>query len=472
MTLIALIAVGCDSGFEEINQNPNDPLTISPNLLLGQIEKTTVDLMYSTFNGGDMGSCWSQQLSKIQYNDEERFNPRQSSISSVWNTIYASIISDANSMYKLGDTEGNNNIKGVALVMQAYGYLLLTDLYGDIPFTEAMLAEGGNITPVYNTQEDVYDGVLNMLDEAALLLGTGGTIESVTDIVYGGNVNNWERFANSLKFRALMRISKKMNVSSQLQALIDEDNMFTSNVNEAKFTYKEENPNANPIYEGIVFGTRKEWKVCEVFVNQLVNTNDPRLPQMVDDLDDDQVYRGKPSGIADVPNDDYNVTNVSAIGPHYLRGEAPGYYMSYSELEFLIAEAITRADITLSAGSASDHYNAGILSSVLSAGANAGLVASFQADAQIALTGDEVSDLGKIATQNWVGLFLQGFESFIEQRRTGFPVIPMPIDAYISDFPVRLNYPNLESSINGVNYDAAIQRQGPDLLTTKMWRLQ
>jgi len=146
--------------------------------------------------------------------------------------------------------------------------------------------------------------------------------------------------------------------------------------------------------------------------------------------------------------------------------------MSYSELEFLIAEAITRSDITLSAGAASDHYNNGILFSVLSAGGNAGLVAAFQADAQIALTGDEAGDLQKIATQNWIGLFLQGFESFIEQRRTGFPVLPMPVDAYLTDFPVRLNYPNLESSINTVNYDTAVQRQGPDLLTTKMWRLQ
>jgi len=297
LSLIALIAVGCDAGFDEINQNPNNPLNISPNLLLGQIEKSTVDLTYSTFNGGDMGACWSQQLSKVQYNDEERFNPRQGSIAGVWNGIYASIISDANSMYKLADAEGNNNLKGVALVLQSYGYLLLTDLYGDIPFTEAMQAEQGLISPIYNTQEEVYNGVFEMLDNAAALLGTGGTIEATTDLVYGGDANNWERFANSLKFRALMRISKKMNVSSQLQALIDGGNLFTGNGNEAKFAYQVENPNANPIYETVVFGTRNEWKVCNIFVDQLVNTNDPRLPQMVDDLDDDLVYRGKPSGI-------------------------------------------------------------------------------------------------------------------------------------------------------------------------------
>jgi hypothetical protein len=472
MSLIVLTIIGCDGGFEELNQNPNDPLQVSPNLLLGQIAKSTVDLTYSTFNGGDMGACWSQQLSKVQYNDEERFNPRQGSISSVWNGIYTNVISDANSMYQLADAEGNNNLKGVALVLQSYGYLLLTDLYGDIPFTEAMQAEVGNIAPKYNTQEDVYNGVLAMLDNAAALIGTGGTINASSDLVYAGNVNNWKKFANSLKFRALMRISKKVNVSVQLQELIDGGNLFTSNDDEAKFAYQVENPNANPFYESIVFGTRNEWKVCNVFVDQLINTNDPRLPQMVDDLDDDGVYRGKPSGIADVPSDDYSYANVSAIGPYYLRGDLPGYYMSYSELEFLIAEAITRSDISVSAGSAADHYNAGILSSFISAGANLGLAASFQANGAIMLNGNEMGDLEKIATQNWIGLYLQGFESLIEQRRTGFPVLPMPLDAYISDFPIRLNYPNIESSINSVNYNEAIQRQGPDLLTTKMWRLQ
>lgn len=471
ISLIAFMVVGCDADFEKTNTDPNNPLVVSANLLLGQIVKNTTDITYSTLNGGNMGSCWSQQLSKVQYNDEERFKPRQGSISSVWDNIYTGVISDAVEMYNVAGNEGNNNLQGVSLVMQSYGYLLLTDLYGDIPFSQAMNATDGVISPVYDRQEDVYNGVFDMLDNAVALLGTGGTISGDADLVYNGDASKWKKFANSLKFRALMRISKKTNVSADLQQLIDDGNMFSSVDDDAFLNYQTENPNANPIYETVVFGTRNEWKVCDVFVNQLLTTADPRIDNMVA-LNEDDIHRGKPSGIADVPNDNYNYTNVSAIGDHYLKGDAPGYFMSYSELEFLIAEAITRSDITISAGTANDHYVSGILSSFVNADTSPGFLAGFSAGTGVALTGVEADDLAKIATQNWVGLFCQGFESFIEQRRTGYPVLPMPLDALASDFPVRLNYPNLEGSINAVNYDAAVQIQGPDLLTTKMWRLQ
>ena len=466
ISFLAVIVMGCDNGFEEMNTNPNSPNTVSPNLLLGQVTYNMADLMYSTFNGGDMGSCWSQQLAKVQYNDEARYTPRQGSVSAVWDGLYINVISDAAAMYKLADAEGNNNIKGISLVMQAYAYSVLTDLYGDIPFSEAMNAEGDVISPVYDRQETVYNGIFNMLDQAVSLLGTGGTVVATTDLVYAGDASKWEKFAYSLKFRSLMRISKKVNVSAELQAIVGKG--FTSPADDAYFHYQTENPNANTLYETIVFGNRAEWKLCEQFVDRQLTTADPRIDNMVA-LNADGIHRGKPAGILNVPNDDYNVTNVSAIGDHYLRGEAHGNFMTHSELEFLIAEAITRSDINLSAGLASDHYNTGIASSFVNSDTSAGL-AAFQAG--VALTGTEATDLELIATQNWIGLFCQGFESFIEQRRTGFPVIPMPLDAALTEMPVRLNYPNVESSINAANYNAAVSIQGADLLTTKMWRLQ
>ncbi|MBK8444353.1 MAG: SusD/RagB family nutrient-binding outer membrane lipoprotein [Sphingobacteriales bacterium] len=209
--LSIFFAIGCDKDFEEINDNPNEPSSVPSGLLTADIVRVLGNSMYSTFVGGDMGSCWGQHWSKVQYNDEERYVPRGTVITDlVWKNIYESVISDARSMQKIATEEGNKNMQGVALVLQAYGYALLTDVFGDIPFSEAMKADEGIFSPKYDKQEDVYTGVLQMLDEAnTLLTADGATITATSDLVYGGDYMKWKKFANSLKFRCLMRISGK-----------------------------------------------------------------------------------------------------------------------------------------------------------------------------------------------------------------------------------------------------------------------
>jgi hypothetical protein len=204
-----LVSVSCDSDFEEINQDPNNPVAVPSDLLIPGIARGAQNRSYSTFVGGDMGACWSQQFSKVQYNDEERYIPRQGVITSVWDDFYSVVISDANSMYNIAMTEENNNMMGVALTLQAYGFAFLTDAYGDIPFTEAIKAGEGIISPAYDDQEVVYQGILDMLDQAIALLGTSGSIDSTNDIIYQGDASKWKKFASSLKFRVLMRASKK-----------------------------------------------------------------------------------------------------------------------------------------------------------------------------------------------------------------------------------------------------------------------
>ncbi len=453
-----LVVSSCDKDFEEINQDPNNPTSLPSHLIMPTAIRNGMNEMYSTFTGGDMGSCWSQQFAKVQYNDEARYIPRQAIIARVWSTFYANVISQANAMYNLAEAEENNNMMGVALVIQAHGYSILTDLYGDVPFSEAISADEGIIAPAYDTQSGVYSGIIDMLTQASALLGTNGTIDSGSDILYGGDAGLWKKMANSLKFRALMRISDVQPVGPQLQALVDGGNMFSSNADEAKLIYLSADPNANPLYETIVFGTRGEWKVNSVLVDMMLGSNDPRLPQYAQKNDAD-IYRGKPSGLVNVPSIDYSYTNVSAIGEFYLQPETPGYYMSNAELQFLMAEA---AQKSLISGSASTYYEAGI-------------AASFDAN--------EVSDNGYIAAnmlqtstaleqignEKWLALFAQGLESWIEQKRTGYPVLAPALEANISEIPSRINYPEIEQSINAANYDAAVASQGADNLTTPIW---
>ncbi len=466
--MVGLLAVGsCDKGFTELNENPNDPLAVPSNLILPNTIRISQNIMYSTFVGGDMGSCWGQHFAKVQYNDEARYIPRPNVIeSTVWNGLYVSVIADALKMGELALAEENNDMQGVALVMQAYAFSVLTDMFGDIPFSEALGGEEGIFTPKYDSQSDVYAGILSMLDEANTLLDGTGSIDATSDILYGGDYTGWKKMANSLKFRALMRISAKQDVSAQLQDIVNNRMVFTSNADEAKLVYLSAEPNANPLFETIVFGTRGEWKINSALVSIMEGYGDPRLAVYAQP-NEDGVIRGKPSGLQNVPNNDYNYTNVSPIGTKYLAAEAPGYFMSYAELQFLMAEAAHKGYIS---GNAESYYNEGIRASFMENGVSADFDA-YIANPLVAYV-STADGLRRIGEQKWLSLFTQGVETWTEWRRTGYPALTPALEAELNEIPSRYTYPNGEAALNTASYNAAVQSQGADLLTTKVWWMQ
>ncbi len=467
LLLLIFGSVSCDDDFD--NNDPNSPTRVESSQLLTDLSRQATNQLYSTFVGGDMGACWSQQWSKVQYNDEERFSPRSSVIITLWETFYEDVISDAKTMENLAVLEGNQVSEGVALVMQAYGYSILTDLYGDIPFTEAVRADEGIFAPAYDEQEVVYNGMLEMLDRADALLATNnGSLNPSFDPIYQGDAAKWRKFANSLKFRALMRVSAKLpSAASQMQAIVSSRPIFTSHADEAKVNYLGAQPNANPIYETIVYGVRGEFKISELMVNTLADLSDPRLPVYAQP-NNAGVYRGKTAGIQNVPNDDFNYENVSAIGTRFLAEQFPGYMVSYSELLFLMAEAAHKGYIS---GSAASYYNAAISASMAENGLSD--ASSYLAQSSVAYTNDN-SGLQKIHTQKWIALFCQGVEAWTEWRRTGFPVLQTVIDANpnVGVTPSRYTYPATEQTTNKANYDAAVASQGENRLTTKIWWME
>lgn len=460
-----LFTASCDKDFETINSDPNSPTEIESGLLIADALRNTGNVLYSTFVGGDMGSCWSQQWAKVQYNDEAMYTPRESIIGFVWDGLYEDLASDANVIYNLAVIEENVNMQGVGLVMKAYAFSVLTDVYGDIPFSEALKTDEGILAPAYDSQADVYTGILALLDEANNLFSvTGGPINSSSDIMYGGDYLKWQKFANTLKFRVLMRMSSKSDVSAQLTEVLSRP-VFESTDDEAKMVYLASTPNANPIYETIVYGVRDEFKVSDVLVNMLdVNLNgefdsgdDPRL-EVYAQFNDADLYRGKPAGIFDVPSEMWGYENVSPIGERFVAPEWPAYFMSYSEFLFLKAEAATKGYIS---GTAADFFTAGYEVSMTENG-----VTTYP---MVFLSATEATALEQIGNQKWLSLFCQGVEAWTEYRRTGFPVLTPAIEGAINEIPSRYTYPASEQSLNGTNYSNAVANQGADLLTTKLW---
>ncbi|MEZ4793576.1 MAG: SusD/RagB family nutrient-binding outer membrane lipoprotein [Gelidibacter sp.] len=463
LAVLAFIAVSCDKDFETVNTDPNNPTVIPAHLLLGNIIRTNQNVIYNAQAGGDMGECWGQHWSKVQYNSEARYIPRRGVIDGIWNSLYASVISDAKSMYDLAESEGNDNLKGASLVLRANAYQILVDLYGPVPFSQAITP--GINQPAYDSGEDVYAGIIDMLDQAVSLFSpNGGDIPASSDLLYGGDSSKWKKLANSLKFKVLMRSHN----TAGLQALVSGGNLFSSNDDSAQLIYTANNPDANPIYETIVFGSRLEYKVSEPLVDLLKNLNDPRLAVYASKNASGE-YLGKPAGYIDLPNDalGYTYANISGLGDKYLDPTLPGVVMSYAQLQFLLAEAANEGYIGGGVVAALGYYEEGIRASFQFNGLDAtaylaqpNLTFSTQADAR-----------QKIATQEWLALYGQGFETWIEWRRTGFPVLTPAIEGDIDQIPSRLYYPTTENSLNGANYQEAVStlNNGDELTSKVFW---
>lgn len=474
----ALLIQSC-SKFESINKDPNNPTKVPAHLLLNNImytafaEDNDVDNSlgaYSTFVGADMGSCWAQHIGKVQYNEEERYMPRVSVMQDFWETMYEDVCNDSKRMYELATAENNPALQGIALVLKAYGFHVLTDCYGDIPFSQALRAGEGIFNPKYDAQEDVYKGILQTLTEAdALLAQNTGTVPATSDVMYAGDIIKWRKFANSLKFRCLMRIAAKdaqtaIDVAGELQTLILSGNLMSSVADDAKFAFANAQPAANPHYETIIFQARSEFRMGEPLINTLIANKDPRLYQYALPIKDtDSTFVGKPAGFTDLPNATWNVNKTSAINPQLLlQPNSPAYFLSYAELQLLIAEAIARGYIT---GNATTHYINGVRASFLNAGLTQADFNHFK---------DNINTLGtatlnNICTQKWIALFGQGVEAWIEWKRTGIPALLPAVGSNFTEIPSRYQYPITEQSVNKTNYNNAVANQGPDLLTTKIW---
>ena len=464
-----VLTTGCTEDYEKLNEDPNRSSSIPAHLLLGYTQRNFVNTLYTMQYGGDMGACWAQQWSKVQYNSEARYIPRRGNINNIWRNIYTLTLSEAKAMYDLAVLNENTNLQGIALVMQAIGYQTLAELYGPVPFTEALNL--GNIQPAFDDESVVFEGVIQMLTDAAALLSSGsGDVVATSDLFYGGDTSKWLKLTNTLKFRALMRISSTRSVGAELQAIVNSGNLFGGNEDNAQLSYLAVSPDANPIWETIVDGSRPEYKVSSVLVDLLTSLNDPRLAVYASPAESDGVIRGKPPGFGlqtPLPNEalGYTYANISGLGSFYLNPELPGVVMSYSQLNFLMAEAANKGYISGGLAAVNTYYNQGISASFEFNGLNA---TNYLGQPGFAIT-SQSDGTAKIATQEWIALFGQGFETLIEWRRTKLPVLTPAAEADINQIPSRLYYPTNEPSLNNANYQAASSSIGGDLLTSSLF---
>lgn len=477
--LLATCLLGCTGDFEEINTNPNSPLSTTPNLLLTGLER---DMMNSLLNDTwGIGNIVIQHTAKNQFVNEDRY--LWGEINGIWNAVYDNM-RDVNNIIIQANETNQTNYKGVALILKSWMFSLATDCYGDVPYSQASQGKDGLLFPQYDSQEEIYNGILRELAEANALLADAGNISG--DLIYGGDVKKWRQLANALRLRYLMRISDRRDVSADMKAILNDpagNPVFESNADHAVYTYLANSPNQFPLFSARI-GSFNEFRASKTLVDYLSGLSDPRLyiyfrPTPVTEVTattDDDKYDGIPNGLDDVIAQTYNGGQQyqARIGPlFYEQANTPlgiqvakGVIMTYAELQFILAEAREKGLIDI--GTAEDYYLNGIKASFSYYGLTPD--PAYFTQANVAYTGATNEKLAKIGTQKWAASYFQGYEAWFNWRRTGYPVLQPSVDNQNDNrIPVRFIFPRIEQSLNSANRDAAVARQGADDINTRVW---
>ena len=352
-------------------------------------------------------------------------------------------------------------------------FSVLTDTYGDIPYSDAGKGAGGKFTPVYNSQEEVYKGMLAELTDIAGSFNAAETLVFSGDPVYKGNILRWKKFTNSLRLRLLMRVSAKMQSAvTDIQTMLSNPQQYPlMDSNDDNFLYRFSGslPDVYPLAPSYVRDFDFKYKSVSAFiVGSLKKFNDSRLFQFARPTNasagtDNPQYVGLPNSLPVTESANYNggYNFQSYLGTRFQSNTEPAIWMTWSEVLFLKAEAAQKG---FYAGDAGALYNAAIKASFSYWGAEFN-------DSYLDQPGVKYDGgLPKIYLQKFFALFFTGMEGWNEYRSTGYPVlVPGPANANDGKVPGRIPYPLSEQSLNRVNYTDAAKRMGGDNMNHRMW---
>lgn len=463
--LAAFLVIGCTDSFEEVNTDPDRAKDAPATNVLAFVLRYHSSTYYDVWNNMSEPSTYGGHLTKIQYIDEARYQFRPGTVENKWYYGYITLQNVAE-IKKKAEADEAKNLLGVAKVLEAFIYQAMTDTWRDIPYTEANKLSDGILLPKYDKQEDIYPALLATLAEANTLLASGTDALGDGDLLFGGDTEKWQKFANSLRLRLAMRIS---GVNSALAKSTVETIMgnqaanpiMESNDDNAFFWW----PGVNPYEEPWMVDAkgRDDHAVSDLLVNHLKALNDPRLPVYAIPAVADGEYRGFTIGAVAQPS----LPSVSRIGTRFRR-TAAGFspYMRYSETMFYVAEAAMKGySVGMTAETA---YNKAVEASILENG-----LEQDDADAYLAAEAKFNNTTDQVYEQMWIALFKQGMEAWSLFRRTGVPkdhyVAPgSPYSGHNSP-PFRYPYPQNEMTYNKANAEAFVNEVADDYWGKKMW---
>lgn len=476
-TALAVIvtASSCTKDFDDMNTSPNSPTAIGPQYLLPTGIETAIDRYWGHRNrferiNIDAAELYVQHLTRNIYSNEgDDYTVGPALLANNWKGFYNdSQLNFQRIILQTGADAANPNpnYEGVALVMRTWVFSLLTDMYGAIPYSDAIkgTADAPIYTPKYDTMEEVYAGMLNDLKMANEKLTVGGPAVA-GDILYSGDILKWKKFANSLRLRLANRQAAKKSAESRAimtEILADPTKypIFTSNADNASLKGSTVLPSNNEWNQILLQDGRTDWNISKTLADKMNSLGDTRIT-VYGNPNKDGLYQGHPNGLPDAIATSYLATS-STIGSAFTKAEAPEVIMTFAELNLILAEAALDGDIT---GDAKTFFETGIAASFAQYGLT--MPAAY-------MTTVGAISREKVLEQKWISLFGQGIEAWTEYRRTGFPVFPAPDSRAVLKndgvLPTRFNYPSSEYSLNAESVKIGeTLNGGPNDMKTKLW---
>ena len=471
MVLLAFLFSGCTSSFDEVNTDP-DNATDAPaaNILTYCLQYATTSL-FDPWCDMNEPSTYAGQLAKIQYIDEAKYVYRPTVVENKWFYLYRTM-NNLRTVETKSVTENAPGMYGIAKVFEMQMMQITTDTWRDVPYTDALNIENGVLLSKYDTQENIYPGMLSELKSAAdsLIKANGSKVSSLSsgDAIYKGDVTKWLKYCNSLRLRLAMRISgvDAALAKSTVEEILANPTKYPvidANADNAFYNWPGSKPYLEPWYADEHTSGRDDHGLSDVLVNTLKSLSDPRLSVYAFPAASDGAYRGFTIGAKAQPD----LTTISRIGARF-RENASGFtpYFRACETFFDIAEA---SKLGWNTGySAQAAYEKAVTLSLQENGVGSADITNY-------LGGSAKYDgsNNQLYLQEWISLFKQGMEAWSLYRRTGVPATNYvaPASSYTGHnvSPLRYPYPATESSLNGANSAASVSQVKDDFWGKQMW---
>lgn len=479
---IAAIAIftmqACSDDFYDVNDSKNNPTFSTPELTLPVAQKYTADYIsgeYFSVNtlGNLWGYVWAAAGNYIYFTDATNYNVTSSFRTGTFEDAYMECLVNYDYVenYGLGsETEGveYSNFHAIAKIMKAFHYQLLVDIYGDIPYSEALQAPE-ILTPAYDSGDAVYSSIYDELTEAIDMITAGMDNQDVlpvgdADVMLGGDMNHWAQFANSIKLRILLRQSETPKDLSAKYAELAASPYGFIGPGETVYSnpgYSQDENKQNPLWDdfgetvaGDPAPNNEATRATDYVLDKLQSYNDPRLSRLYEPAESTGTFEGIAQNQNQVNANAPQSQDLSGIGPGVLVGPTQDaiIFSSYESL-LLQAEAAQRG---LLPGNAQALYESAITESFIQLGVpDAATAAATYYSQSIPNVGWTASPnkIEAIITQKWIALNgTNGLELWLGYKRTGYPSdLPAAPDAFSNTIPVRLLYPSSEYSTNPAN---------------------
>jgi hypothetical protein len=454
LSLIILILQACKKDFEGINTNPNLPKDVEPALLLRQVIYNYGEEM--SYEGFVAGNLLGQHFTMIDFNLFDRHSLTEPQLGgNPWPVIYTNLRDNNFILESARSNTAYAVYEGPALILKAYIAAALTDIYGDVPYTEALLGIEGTIAPKYDSQESIYSsdgGILNNLEMGiAVLQNYNGPQTLDGDILFNGDLAAWITFAKSLQIKCLMRISNRIDVSSQLQILYDDADFMSSNAQNAVFDFSNGLPNSFRMAQ-LRDGDFNLYVMSETMEEVLYKYSDPRMSVLFRPFGNDTTgfgYEGLLNG-PDASATSISVADYSLPGTIFRThtGDLDANFLTSWETQFLLAEASEKGIITANAQTL---YDNAVTQAFEYWGVD--LPATYLTSDSAAFGIFGADKLEQIITQKWIANSINGYEGWIEYRRTGLPKLKN-VSASLNGglIPMKMPYPPDEAALNSENF--------------------